>query len=115
MPRPCELLGEQKSGSKTAKSFFTFLIEGNGSGKLQTSVTLIGGHIIEDLLSEIESKISGTNLECSSKATAPGHLRNQLLRAASSITINLGEAYGSIQKGAIHILVGDSSKLPPLK
>ena len=34
-----------------------------------------------------------------SKATVPGHLRNQLLRAASSVTLNLGEGYGRIQKG----------------
>ena len=34
-----------------------------------------------------------------SKAPVPGHLRNQLLRAASSVTLNLGEGYGRIQKG----------------
>ena len=50
-----------------------------------------------------------------SKSTVPSHLLNQLLRAASSVTRNLGEGYERIQKGAIHILGGDSSKLPPLK
>ena len=50
-----------------------------------------------------------------SKAPVPGHLRNQLLRAASSFTLNLGEGYGRIQNGAIHILCGDFSKSPPLK
>ena len=39
-----------------------------------------------------------------SKVSVPGHLRNQLLRAASSVTLNLGEGYpwagpGRIQKG----------------
>lgn len=33
-----------------------------------------------------------------SKAAVPGHLRNQLLRAASSVTLKLGEGYGRIQK-----------------
>jgi four helix bundle protein len=32
-------------------------------------------------------------------ARVPGHLRNQLLRAAASVTLNLGEGYGRIQKG----------------
>jgi four helix bundle protein len=34
-----------------------------------------------------------------SKAIVSGHLRNQLLRAASSVTLNLGEGYGRVQSG----------------
>ena len=34
-----------------------------------------------------------------STVSVPGHMRNQLLRAASSVTLNLGEGYGRIQKG----------------
>jgi four helix bundle protein len=29
----------------------------------------------------------------------PGHLRNQLLRAASSVSLNLAEGYGRVQRG----------------
>jgi four helix bundle protein len=29
----------------------------------------------------------------------PGHLRNQLLRAASSVALNLAEGYGRVQHG----------------